>query len=159
MQHPSPKEYYDPNGILGFLNLRTAQVYRQSDPLGRPKFPPISANPLASETFAHMNRADFGLFATISSAFMVFGYVASSVAASKLPSHANRTAFYQVKRLMYQSVAATGMLVAAGSAFLHAHARLTGQTYNGLAWRTQINRFQVYSFAPVAQRTAQRASA
>ena len=144
-------KYFDPDSLLGFLNLRHSKIYSAKNPLNRPKYPPTNPAPTTLQVVQNMNLSDLGLAAFLYVTFSAFAYAAVTIMISDAPVKIDRTQFLILKMQSNRAVKWPMLSMIPVLCFLQSYLRLSGQVYNGQDWQFKQNRFQIFSNAPVAK--------
>ncbi|CAD8166856.1 unnamed protein product [Paramecium octaurelia] len=128
---------FEHDSFLGWLNLfkirRLQMLYNVGE---RPPYPVIISKPTVGDVLRNLNKADFGLFATVS--FLGF------FAARKSTLGLTTTEFVRQRgfSIAWNSIMMAGALFAC----MNSNNRLTGFVDNGLQWRRKEQRLNKYDF-------------
>ena len=89
-------EDYSHEGFFGFMNMLKYPIKTHNIHL-RPNFPPINPSPTSLEIFKNVNKADFGLIASITLAAIPISYLMVNQAFKELTDFSKLKDLYLLK--------------------------------------------------------------
>ncbi len=134
---------YAHDNFFGALNFFRTPGYNIRDPLDRPPYPVINPNPNIADIISNMNKSDFGILAFGSAFTMIFSHSAITYLFKDLPVSVGLSEYFLVKRTMLRAMRITVFTFFPILMFMNSQSRLRGNIYNGLQWKTKLNRFKL----------------
>ena len=133
--------YWAHNGFFGFLNVMKSPKYNPNDPLDRPPFPLIKHEPTFGEVVNSFGRAEIGIIVFGGAVFHCVAYTAAAILTTNLPATMGLSDYFAIRHGLMKHYRRTLLAFLPPLMYLNAMSRLRGGTYNGLEWKTKLNRF------------------
>ena len=140
------RQFHAPNTLRAGLNYFSMPSYNPHDPMDRPPFPIVIADPLFREVTANLNYGDLGLYLMVTAATTLtsFFIVRAGSWGHPVPP-AERSEFLTIRGRSFRFFAVAFALFNAAWPASFSYQRLRGLKFNGLSWltaRPPVNRFR-----------------
>ena len=137
--------YWAHNGFFGFLNYSKAPKFNPEDPLDRPPFPSIKHEPTIGDVLTNFSKAEAGILFFGGAIAHCVAYATSAVITSSMPAKVNLSEYFTIRKSIFIFSRRTLLSLLPPLMYLNSLARLRGVTYNGLEWKTKLNRFAKFN--------------
>ena len=143
----SSEKYYNPNSLLGFMNLFKRKRLDMGNPLNRPTFPPITSEPSIAQIFRNLNASDLGLGLASGLAINVTCSLIVAWDFRNAPVSVNPEQYYKVRGSVLRLSKLILFAFVPALMLVQSQQRLMGKVYNGREWKVRQNRFRRFKDA------------